>query len=233
MRIARGSNHHPFWQGTTTPIAVVCICFAGLFFDQGATAQDLSPPKAPEIDDIWRQAPSSSVEEDGGQPSEIPSEQDDTIGTISYDLDALPFPTRRMRELILEATQSGDVEKLRPLIGTGDHMTLLSLGEVNEDPIEFLKQQSGDPSGHEILAILEEVIEAGYVHLDAGTDRELFVWPYFYAYPIDQLTDRQTVELFRIITFGDFQDMEEFGGYIFYRVGISPTGRWQFFVAGD
>ena len=155
------------------------------------------------------------------------------IPEISYDLDALPFPTRRMHELILEATKAGDIEKLRAFIGSGENMTLLSLGELEGDPIDFLKKQSGDADGHELLAILEEVLEAGYVHLDPGTDRELYVWPYFFAMPIDRLTDRQMVELFRIVTYGDFQDMEDFGGYIFYRVGITPTGRWQFFVAGD
>jgi len=138
-----------------------------------------------------------------------------------------------MRELILEATKSGDIEILRALIGTGDNMTTLSLGGVEGDPIEFMKEQSGDAEGHELLAILEEVLEAGYVKQDADTDRELYVWPYFFAYPIDALSPEQRVELFRIVTFGDFLDMQDFGGYIFYRVGITPTGRWQFFVAGD
>lgn len=165
------------------------------------------------------------TEDDPAQPIEIPE--------VSYDLDALPFPARRMHQLILEATREGDIEKLRAYIGVGDNMTLLSLGGFEGDPIDFLKQQSGDENGHELLAILEEVLEAGYVRLDPDTKRELFVWPYFYALPIDQLTDRQMVELFRIVTYGDFQDMEDFGGYIFYRVGISPSGRWHFFVAGD
>ncbi|MEM7067803.1 MAG: hypothetical protein AAF478_02885 [Pseudomonadota bacterium] len=165
------------------------------------------------------------AEEEASEEFEIPE--------ISYDLTALPFPTRRMHELILEATRAGDIEKLRAYIGSGDNMTLLSLGGVEGDPIEFLKQQSGDVEGHELLAILEEILEAGYVRLDPDTDRELFVWPYFFAMPIDRLTERQRVELFRIVTYGDFQDMEDFGGYIFYRVGITPTGRWQFFVAGD
>jgi len=153
--------------------------------------------------------------------------------TVLKDLSLLPFPTRRMHELILEATKSGDIEKLRPLIGIGDSATQLSLGGFDGDAIDFLRKQSGDPQGQEILAILEEVLEAGFVHLDKGTDHELFVWPYFFAYSLDQLNDRQMVELFRIVTFGDYQDMQDFGGYIFYRVGISPTGRWHFFVAGD
>jgi hypothetical protein len=27
--------------------------------------------------------------------------------------------------------------------------------------------------------------------------------------------------------------MQEFGGYNFYRLGISPDGKWKFFTAGD
>ena len=176
--------------------------------------------------------------------SDVPTNQTDSevqagdINDISTpevirDLSKLPFPAGRMRELILEATRSGDIEKLRPLVGTGDSGTMLSLGGLDGDPIEFLKQQSGDDDGHEILAILAEVLEAGFVHLDAGSDQELYVWPYFFAWPLDKLDDTQKVELYKIVTHGDFQDMKDFGGYIFYRVGISPTGRWQFFVAGD
>jgi hypothetical protein len=41
------------------------------------------------------------------------------------------------------------------------------------------------------------------------------------------------VELFKIITAGDYEDMKTFDAYVFYRVGITPQGRWAFFVAGD
>lgn len=173
--------------------------------------------------------------EQSTEPTDEQSEASEAeeLPEISYDLEALPFPTRRMHELILEATKSGDIEKLRAYIGTGESRTMLSLGDFDGDPIDFLKQEAGDTNGHEIMAILEEILEAGYVHLDKGTDRELYVWPYFFAYPLDKLTDPQMVELFRIVTYGDFQDMKDFGGYIFYRAGITASGRWTFFVAGD
>jgi hypothetical protein len=51
--------------------------------------------------------------------------------------------------------------------------------------------------------------------------------------PLDRLTPPQRVELFKIVTAGDYEDMKSYGAYIFYRVGITPDGRWQFFVAGD
>lgn len=80
---------------------------------------------------------------------------------------------------------------------------------------------------------MEEVLSAGYVHLDAGTPEELYVWPYFFGIPLDRLDARQHVELFKIVTAGDYEDMKNFGSYIFYRLGITPDGRWAFFVAGN
>jgi len=174
------------------------------------------------------------VAEDVTKPiTSPPNAEEYTPPPILRDLSLLPFPTRRMHELILAAAITGDVEKLRPYIGYGDDITMLSLGGIDDDPINFLKSLSGDSDGHEVLAILAEILESGFVHLDEGTDQELYVWPYFFAQPIDKLTPIQRVELFRIITYGDFEDMASFGAYIFYRVGITSEGRWRFFVAGD
>jgi len=138
-----------------------------------------------------------------------------------------------MRNLLVEASRSGNIEALRPLIERGEDGTQLSFGNNDEDPIEFLKGLSGDTEGQEILAILEEVLSAGYVHISPGTPNEMYVWPYFFGIPLDKLDARQRVELFKIVTAGDYEDMKTYGSYIFYRVGITPEGRWSFFVAGD
>jgi hypothetical protein len=155
------------------------------------------------------------------------------IPEIIYDVAKLPEPVRRKRDMIIEATKTGDLEKLRPLFDTGDDATQLSLGGIDGDPIAFLRELSGDKEGQEILAILEEVLSAGFVHMDAGTPNDMYVWPYFFAVPLNRLTPPQRVELFKIVTAGDYEDMKTYGTYIFYRVGITPDGRWSFFVAGD
>ena len=160
-------------------------------------------------------------------------DENDPLPEIVYNLDRLPEPVRRMHDLIIEAAKSGEIERLRPLLGLADDMTQLSFGEIEGDPIEFLKGLSGDPEGQEILAIMEEVLSAGFVHLEAGTPNEIYVWPYFFGIPLDKLDARQKVELFKIVTAGDLEDMKQFGTYIFYRVGITPEGRWAFFVAGE
>ena len=194
-------------------------------------------PAAPTGEQPPAEAPAGDEADPVGEPATDPTRPDidpnAPLPEIVYDMSRLPEPVKRMRDLILEATRSGDIEKLRPLLGTGDGATQLSFGGVDGDLIEFLKQNSGDGQGQEILAILEEVLEAGYVHLDAGKPEELYVWPYFFAIPLDRLTLPQRVELFHIITGGDYEDMKNFGAYIFYRAGITPDGRWRFFVSGD
>lgn len=152
---------------------------------------------------------------------------------IQRDISTLPYSARRMHKLLVDAAIAGDVDKLSEYIGSGEDMTMLSLGGMDDSPIDFLKSMSGDDEGYEILAILQEVLEAGFVHLDKGTENEIYVWPYFYGIPIHNLDARQRVELYKLMTHGDFEEMKNFGAYSFYRVGITPEGRWRFFVAGD
>ncbi|GAA5540355.1 hypothetical protein [Brucella sp. NBRC 113783] len=152
---------------------------------------------------------------------------------VLRDFDKLPQPVRQMREKMLAAAQSGDIELLRPLLGEAHNSTQFSLEDHEEDVIEFLKSLAGDAEGREILAIIADLLGTGYVHVNAGTDDEVYVWPYFYAMPLDRLTPSQTVELFQIVTASDFEDMKKAGGYIFYSIGIAPDGSWRFFTAGE
>jgi hypothetical protein len=151
---------------------------------------------------------------------------------VFYGEDGLPDKVRAMRRRILEATRTGDLEALRPVIESNEMPPALSGGD-SEDAIATLKLLSGDDKGREILAILQEVLEAGYVHVDVGTPQEMYIWPYFTRYPLDKLSGPQMVELFRLITAGDLQDMQDKGVYSFYRVGIGPDGTWHYFEDGD
>lgn len=191
---------------------------------------DAAPAPAP----LEPSAPAAEETPDTGDTAHPAVGGDDPLPEIIYNLDRLPEPVRRMHERIVEAAKSGDIERLRPFLGLGDDTTLLSFGEPDGDPVEILKGLSGDDDGQEILAILEEVLNAGFVHLEAGTAEDVYVWPYFFGVPLDKLDARQRVELFKIVTAGDVEDMKQAGGaYNFYRAGITPEGRWAFFVAGD
>jgi hypothetical protein len=152
---------------------------------------------------------------------------------VIYDITKVPEPVRRMREQIVEAAASGDLERLRPLLGTGANQTQVTVGEPTDDPISALKELSGDPDGDEILAIMLDIISTGFVHVGQGTAEDMYVWPYFAEKDLKTLTPPERVELLRIVTAGDLADMQEFGGYNFYRLGITADGKWKYFTAGD
>jgi hypothetical protein len=144
----------------------------------------------------------------------------------------LPEPVRETRRKLLEAARSGDLDQLRALMDAQPEKPAVALSDPG-DPIEYLKALSTDAEGRELLAILLEVLEAGFVRVEPGTADELYVWPYFAQVPLESLTPPQLVELFTLLTAADYEDMRSYGSYTFFRVGIAPDGRWLFFLAGS
>ncbi|WP_061934210.1 hypothetical protein [Aureimonas sp. AU22] len=152
---------------------------------------------------------------------------------IAYGDQDLPQPVRDLRAKLMEAARTGDIEKLKPYFETGADPTIVSATQPDQDPVVTLKEASGDGEGVELLAILYETLQAGHVRLDPGGENEIYVWPYFTQVDLGALTKPQLVELFELVTAGDYQRMVANGSYDFYRVGISPEGRFEFFVDGD
>lgn len=144
----------------------------------------------------------------------------------------MPEAVRETRRKLMEAAKSGDLEQLRALMNAQPQPPSVSLGDPG-DPIEYLKALSSDADGREILAILLEVLESGFVRVEPGGPEELYVWPYFAQLSLETLTPAQLVELFTLLTAADYEDMRSYGSYTFFRVGIAPDGRWLFFLAGD
>lgn len=149
------------------------------------------------------------------------------VPEVEYDPATLPVPVRRLREQVMEAAHSGDPEALRPIFEAQGAPP--DFGGDTGDPVAFLVSLSGDAEGREILAIILEVFEAGFVRVEPDTAHEMYVWPYFAAYPVEALTPRQIVELFKLVYVGDYEDMRAYGVYTSFRAGISPDGTWRFF----
>jgi hypothetical protein len=160
----------------------------------------------------------------------IPLSPSAPIPEILTDLSRLPPPVARTRERILAAARSGELQRLAELM---NETTPIFSFTDEKDPVAFWKATYPDSDGVEALSILTTILETGFVHVDAGTPHEMYVWPYFVRMSLPALTQPQQVELFRIVTGADYKDMLAFGVYAFYRLGIGPDGSWQFFVAGD
>jgi hypothetical protein len=154
---------------------------------------------------------------------------------IHYGTEDLPGPVREMREMMLSAVQSGEIEELRHLYDGSDikpDLGTLSAG----DPVANWKRVSGDGNGREVLAALSLILEAGYVVLPLGRDLEnnrLYIWPYFAEVPIDKLTPAQEVELLRLVPPAAAKNMREKGAYTHWRLAIGADGTWHSFKKAD
>ncbi|WP_333824680.1 hypothetical protein [Pinisolibacter sp.] len=157
---------------------------------------------------------------------------DGAIAEMHKGEEGLPPAVAKMRRRLLDAAYSGDLQKIKIVMQSNEMPPVLSIHEIG-DPVEFLKSQSGDGQGFELLAILTDVLESGWTRIKPGTPQEMYVWPAFVAMAPDKLTPDQLVEVYKIVTSSDFEEMKVIGKYTFYTVGIGPDGTWHWFKLAD
>jgi hypothetical protein len=216
--------------------ALAVAMAAGAFAQQKVRTESIKPSQPPAA---ASPDASSAPPATGTVPAKKPTDAGSSASQKSapppeviFDVSRLPEPVARTREKILAAARSGDLNQVAAVMLSMSTMPIFSLND-DKDPIPFWKANYPDSDGVEVLSILVGILEAGFVHAEKGTPQDMYVWPYFARMPIKSLSPAQKVELFRIVTGIDFKDMLDFGAYNFYRLGISPDGTWQFFVAGD
>lgn len=152
---------------------------------------------------------------------------------IRRDFSQLPETVRRARDELLAAAKSGDVEALRPIIKRQTNMPVLSFGAVL-DPILFLRDSSNDGEGRELMAIMIELLEAPYAITPAENgEPEIYVWPAYASNDLVNLSPKELIDVYKIVSHQDLEEMQLYGGWYFFRVGIDANGEWRYFVAGD
>jgi hypothetical protein len=152
-------------------------------------------------------------------------------GPVLYGSERLPAPVQDMREAILAAARSGDIADLRHALELIELKPEVADRPV-ADPIAFWKEVSADGEGREVLAILADLLDAGYVVLPLGRDPEnpgLYVWPYFAELPLGRLTPAQQVELMRLVPPQAAKEMQRTGRYTHWRLVIGADGVWHSF----
>jgi hypothetical protein len=149
---------------------------------------------------------------------------------LGRDVSKLPPEVQRMRQAILKAATSGEVEELRVPIDMNELPPVFAKERV-PDPIAHLKAASADGNGREILAILYNLMTTGYAIKDAGTKNEMIVWPYHAAIPLTGLNPSQEVEIYRFLPPARVKEMAAAGRYAYYSVGIGRDGVWHYFTA--
>ena len=137
-----------------------------------------------------------------------------------------------MRSAILAAVESGDIGELRGAIELNEMKPDFG-ASPGSDPIAFLKTQSGDGEGREMLAILARLLDSAWAAIPGGRDIEnnrMYVWPHFAEVPLARLTPAEEVALYRLVTPAEAKQMRDTGRWTSWRLSIGADGVWHGFV---
>jgi hypothetical protein len=155
----------------------------------------------------------------------------ETTPAPSRDIAALPDRVRAMRELILEAVESGDIEDLRRAIERNETLPIFSAGadrpRTFAHVVGFLKARSFDGRGRETLAIIAAIFDQPYRKIARGPS-VIYEWPAFAAGALGEASADERREMWRCMRFAvvvSSDDKEP----LLERIGIGADGTWHYF----
>lgn len=156
-----------------------------------------------------------------------------SAATLSTDLrlqSQLPAAAAVTREAIVEAAVGCDYQALADLGDAGTQPFTYSFGDDGR-PAAFWQQQEAD--GVPVLRFLVEMLRRPVASREVTATTQ-YVWPSAYAYESWAEVPRADREALRPV-YGDeaLGRFAQFGSYLGYRVAISASGEWLFFVGGD
>jgi len=161
------------------------------------------------------------------ESSPPPSAPATTCSASKLSADARPQPglpdiVASVRAEIVRAAVACDYSALDAIPGPVKY----SFGGETESPGTYWKKQ--EAGGSPVLSFLVKMLNLNFAEYQGN-----FVWPRAYQ---DKPSDADWTELQGLYTqkqIDEWRNQTYGTGYIGYRVGISPSGEWQFFVEGD
>ena len=180
-------------------------------------------------------APSASLERRAATdaPKTVPSPPkiSKQLHKPGEDIGPLPGPVEEMRQAILAAAHSGNIEDLREPLDWNELKPEVS-APAGEDPIAYWKKTSGDGNGREFLAVLAEILPMRAAELPLGKDLEnniIYVWPYLAEMDLSQLSPAQEVELLQLVGPAKAKEMRDKKKWTWWRLTIGADGTWHSF----
>jgi hypothetical protein len=144
--------------------------------------------------------------------------------------EALPKRVAEMREAVLEAAVVCDFEHLEGLARANGGRFTFTFGDARSAGAYWREQEA---AGGEPLRFLAEMLQRPFGEVTLG-EGVVYVWPSAATYEgWAQVPPEARHALRPLYGDEDFALFEEFGAYIGYRAGITDSGEWIYFVAGD
>jgi hypothetical protein len=138
------------------------------------------------------------------------------------DQAGLPPAVAAARRAIADAARACDFARLNSLAHDGKGFTH-SYGPAGTPGQHWRRQER---AGEPVLRTLVKILDLPHVRNEARQ----YGWPSAYT---ERPTARDWKLLEGIYTKQQIAQFKRYGSYLGYRAGITPSGRWLFYVAGD
>jgi len=149
--------------------------------------------------------------------------------------DTLPPGVVEMREQILAAVSTGDIEELRLALDWNELPPEIG-APPGSDPIAHWRSISVDGQGRDILAVLGDLLSGPPAVILGGRDIEnsrLYVWPALAEKSLAKLTAEEAELLARLVPVDEAKAMKDAGRYSGWRLVLGADGTWHTFKRGN
>ncbi len=141
--------------------------------------------------------------------------------------EGLPAPVADARRAIAAAAIACDYEALEAL-ASPEFVT--SFGGGGFENIPTWEEEGTYPA----LALLVQLFDTPYAFEDYEDLPRHYYWPSAFVYDSwEEIPAADMEALLTVYTQEELDQSAEFGAYALWRIGITETGEWRFFVAGD
>jgi hypothetical protein len=141
--------------------------------------------------------------------------------------EGLPTPVAEARRAIAAAAIACDFEALEAL-ASADFVT--SFGGGGFEMIPMWEEDGTYPA----LALLVGLFDTPYAFQDYEDLPRHYYWPSAFVYDSwEEIPPADMEALLTVYTQEQLDQSAAFGSYALWRIGITETGEWRFFVAGD
>ncbi len=151
------------------------------------------------------------------------------------DTGPLPAPVEEMRQALLAAAHTGNIDDLRVPLDWNEMKPEVG-APAGEDPIAYWRKTSGDGNGRDVLAAIANILAMRAAELPLGRDLEnntVYVWPYLAELALDKLTPAQEVDLLRLVSPAEAKTMREKKKWTWWRLTIGADGTWHSFKKAE
>ncbi len=139
--------------------------------------------------------------------------------------DGLPPQVEAKRQAIYKAALTRNYEKLAAEAASNFHYSFG--GEYEGGFVGYLKL-AGQDEGETAFDIIPTLLKLPYAVRD-----DLYTWPSVFTIEPSKWTPADIAMMRTFLTDEDIESYRQFGGYIYYRLGITYEGNWTFYLAGD